>query len=130
MYVALAAILSLCGACQRKEASQLEIEADGLYHKSAGATQTYLDSLSAAKDSATVLRLESGLEEKVTKINYAYKPETYLAISQGQNDTLANLTLRFAHLRDSLLYSFAHPAPEPGDSTVQTTAAANEAAKP
>lgn len=128
---ALAVALIAGGSCQRKEVSRQEIEADELYHKSVRATRAYLDSLSFAKDSATVLRLERNLEENVTKLNYAYRPETYLAISQGQNDTLSNLTLRFAHLRDSLLYSFAHPAPAPGDTTAAVPSATpEEAAKP
>ena len=109
------AMLMSC-SCRRKEVSQLEIEADRLYHRSVELTKTYTDSMAKAKDSATVLRLDHSLDDKLTKLNYEYRAETYLEISQGQNDTLTNITLRFASLRDSLLNRFAHPLPSPNDS--------------
>lgn len=96
-------IMQMSVSCRHREASQLEIEADQLYHKSVEITKLYTDSLQKAKDSTTVARLNHGLEDRITKLNYNYKPEVYLEISQGQNDTLTNLTLRFAMMRDSLL---------------------------
>lgn len=114
-------VIPLAVSCHHKEASQLEIEADQLYHKSVEITKLYTDSLQKAKDSTSVIRLSQGLEEKITKLNYDYRPEAYLEISQGQNDTLTNLTLRFASMRDSLLYQLSKPAQTPSDSTGNDT---------
>lgn len=103
-------------SCRRKEVSRIEIEAGQLYHKSVELTRSYTDSMVKAKDSAAVMRLDRNLDDKLTKLNYEYSAEAYLEISQGQNDTLTNITLRFAAIRDSLLNCFAHPLPSPTDS--------------
>lgn len=101
--------LMMSVSCNRKEVSKSEIEADQLYHKSVKLTEEYTDSMTLAKDSATVLRLDQNLDDRLTKLNYEYSAEAYLEISQGQNDTLTNLTLRYVSIRDSLLYRFANP---------------------
>lgn len=118
-------VIQITVACQHKETSQLEIEADQLYHKSVELTKHYTDSMAKAKDSTTVIRLSQGLEDKITKLNYEYRPEAYLEISQGQNDTLTNLTLRFASMRDSLLYQLSKPVVETNDSIENDTSQRN-----
>ncbi len=118
-------VIQITVACRHKETSQLEIEADQLYHKSVELTKHYTDSMAKAKDSTTVIRLSQGLEDKITKLNYEYRPEAYLEISQGQNDTLTNLTLRFASMRDSLLYQLSKPVVETNDSIENDTSQRN-----
>lgn len=87
----------------------MEVEADHLYHESVQLVRTYTDSMRIARDSATVNRVDKSFEGELTRLNYKYSPEAYLGISQGQNDTLTRLTIRFVELRDSLLHRIAHP---------------------
>ena len=84
-------------------------QARALYERSARIIVKYTDSLAQAHDSATILRMDKNYDEELTKLNYDYPSDTDLAISEGENDTLANLTLKYVSLRDSLLYRLAHP---------------------
>ena len=109
LYIALSAAAFVAAACSHHEKDDMEIQADTLYHGSIKTLSAYTDSLAHAKDSATVHRIDKSLEEKLAHLNFECAPGAYLKISEGQNDTLANMTIRFAHLRDSLLYRLGHP---------------------
>lgn len=61
-----------------------------------------------ASDSATLLELNERFEHALTNLNFKFPAETCLEISEGENDTLTNLTEKIIILRDSLLYSYAH----------------------
>ena len=87
-------------------------QARALYERSARIIVKYTDSLAQAHDSATILRMDK---------NYDYPSDTDLAISEGENDTLANLTLKYVSLRDSLLYRLAHPLVLRNDSLPSDT---------
>lgn len=109
-YIAALGVISLTmAACKEKGDREAGAPADELYSKSLAILRTYTDSLASAHDSAAVAHIDKEVESRLTHLNYAYPPQTYLEISEGQNDTLTGLTLRFAHLRDSLLYRLAHP---------------------
>lgn len=83
-----------------------------------------------AKDSATVLRLSEGFEEALTHLNFEYPADADIDMSEGENDTLANMNLRFAHLRDSLLYRIAHPLVLAADSIAADSTAVDSPALP
>lgn len=109
MYSAL--ILLSFGAilsCGNNDEKSRKPEARTLYEKSLQISKLYLDSLKFAKDSAEVERLSKAYEEAITNLNYSYPPDLGLEISEGENDTLTNITLKYVALRDSLLYRFAH----------------------
>lgn len=101
--------MALTAGCGHKEDNTLHDAAHELYGKSLEAMLAYTDSMKSARDSARVHALSRGLEERLTHINFEYPTDAYLEISEGQNDTLTNLTFEFTHLRDSLLYRFANP---------------------
>lgn len=101
----LAAIVS----CNTKSKDNTDEQTAALVRDCEEVAAMYRDSIKLAKDSATVLRLSDAMDEALTKVNYKYAPDLYLNISESQNGKIAALTLRAVELRDSVLYSFAHP---------------------
>jgi len=101
-------VIAIAG-CVTKDSDGREKAARALYERSVNIARLYTDSLRNALDSATVARLSDGLDTELTRLNYAFPPDTYLDVSEGENDTLASLSEQFVLLRDSLLYRFAHP---------------------
>lgn len=114
---ALAAFAVLVGACSHSGQPTDADRARELYRHNLALLRSYTDSLSVARDSDRVLSLFSRFDDAVTKLNYNYPPDTDRLISEGENDTLARMTLRLVSLRDSLLYRFAHPV-VPTDSSL------------
>lgn len=107
---AMAVIASSIVSCGQKADNGRAEAAGSLYHSSVALTLAYTDSLGRAKDSATVIRLVKEFDDTLTHLNFRFPADTDIDMSEGQNDTLSRLNSRFVHLRDSLLYSFAHPA--------------------
>lgn len=96
-------------ACVNRDAEGRSPEARRLYEKSVALTRLYTDSLKHVSDSASIERLAKGYESAITKLNYEFAPDVYTEISEGENDTLTTLTMRFITLRDSLVYRLDHP---------------------
>ena len=106
--LAVAATVTLCG-CERKADNSERAEARALYEESLALIDRYTDSVSAAKDSATLNGLMVRYQEEIGDLNFRHAPETSYAISEGENDTLTTRTLRLVNIADSLLYRYAHP---------------------
>ena len=96
-------------SCGRPKPDSHRSDAVDLYNKSVKLIKLYLDSFSMASDSATLLEMNGRFEHDLTALNFKYPSETCLEISEGENDTLTNLTCRLIEIRDSLLYRYAHP---------------------
>lgn len=79
-----------------------------LFEKTMKLTRTYTDSLLHAKDSTAVYRMTSEYENAVTHLNYEYSPQADIDISEGENDTIISLTLRYLAVKDSVLKRFAN----------------------
>ncbi len=110
LYLSLGCAMAIAATgCETKEGDGREEAARTLYERSVSITCQYIDSLNGAHDSATVARITYNLDSELTQLNYSFPPDTHLEISEGENDTLSNLSGRFVQLRDSLLYRFAHP---------------------
>lgn len=115
--IALSAIVIGATSCGNSEGDARGKSARELYEKTIRLNARYTDSLRVAKDSATVERLSKSYEEALTRLNFEYPADTDLEMSEGENDTLVNINLRYVSLRDSLLYRFAHPIVLVQDST-------------
>ena len=96
-------------ACKSGNEQAGNDEGNELYKESLAIINSYTDSISEAKDSAKIESLYSSFDNALTKLNYKHTADTDLRLSEAQNDTLTKATLRLVHLRDSLLYKFAHP---------------------
>ena len=105
---ALIALTALSG-CKKTPNNSLRDDAVDLYRQSVMLIAQYTDSFNCAKDSAKLLELNERFEHDLTALNFKYPSETCLEISEGENDTLTNLTDKIVSLRDSLLYRYANP---------------------
>ncbi|MDE7160846.1 MAG: hypothetical protein K2O24_08410 [Muribaculaceae bacterium] len=90
--------LLLC-ACAEQQQDSLQPEARELFRESAAHIRAYTDSMSRAKDSVSWATLDRRFEERITRLNFKYPPDTDLHLSQGENDTLYILTLRYIKAR-------------------------------
>lgn len=121
LYVMLLIILA---ACTEKKTDPARIAARSLYQKSESILSKYTDSVKNARDSSSLLGIMDRLDLALTECEFTYPPETDLKMSEGENDTLANLAMRISFLRDSLLYVYAHPV-VPTDSIPADSVAVN-----
>lgn len=96
-------------SCARKEDNTLRDAAQQLYSDSRDLLKAYTDSMAQCGDSAFIERVDANFERNITAINFKYPPNTYLEISEDENDTIAQLTGKYTGLRDSMLYRLAHP---------------------
>lgn len=96
-------------SCGRNQADPDRNEARSLYLESREMIEKYIDSLKLAKDSATLLDLDERYEEGISDLNFKYNERIVLKVSEGENDSLTQLTLRYIHLRDSLLHRLSQP---------------------
>lgn len=108
-------LLLILAACTEKKTDQARVAARSLYQQSERILSKYTDSVKSARDSSSLLGIMERLDLALTECEFTYPPETDLRMSEGENDTLANLALRISFLRDSLLYVYAHPV-VPSDS--------------
>ncbi len=89
----------LCPSCAEKKTETLSPEARDLFRKSSDLIRSYTDSIGKAKDSVTWAAIDRRFEDRLTKLNYSYPPDTDLHLSQGENDTLFALTTRYVKAR-------------------------------
>ncbi len=122
----LAAISLLLTGCGHSRENAVADESRVLYEESVRLTRLYTDSIRAARDSAAVNRLDEDYEKRLTDINMRHPVDTDLAVSEGENDTLIRMNVRYVFLRDSLLEAFSHNA----HLAVDTVEAKTEAVGP
>ena len=115
------AIVFSLTSCRKDNSQDIRVESRELYTRSLTLLKHYTDSLKQARDSATVLRLDKALDNDITKVNAEYSPEAALKISEGENDTLTMMTMKFINLRDTLLRKLSKT--HPTDSIPTDTAA-------
>lgn len=110
IFSALSGIL-ICGlgACSSKPDNNKRSEAHSLYRESVAMIRLFSDSMRVASDSTRVKELSERFLHDLTALNFKYPGETDFEMTEGENDTLINLTQKYVALRDSMLYSFAHP---------------------
>ena len=115
------AIVFSLTSCRKDNSQDIRVESRELYTRSLTLLKHYTDSLKQARDSATVLRLDKALDNDITKVTAEYSPEAALKISEGENDTLTMMTMKFINLRDTLLRKLSKT--HPTDSIPTDTAA-------
>lgn len=101
------AITAGLAGCMRKKDNSRRAEAHDLFVKSMDMAERYTDSIARCGDSATLLALCRRYDAALTRLNYSYPAGTDYEISEGENDTLQNLTDKYVLLRDSLLRNLA-----------------------
>lgn len=100
----------MAAGCIRGREENREREAESLFNDVRELVISYTDSMAAAKDSVSVAELSERFEERITKINMGYPPETDFSMTEQENDTLKVLLEKYAAARDSRLEKL-HLAP-------------------
>lgn len=108
--------LLLVSACGNDKNEERLPDARSLYEKSLNTTLIYIDSLRLAPDSATVARIIRNHEEAITKLNYSYSSDLSLQFTEGENDTLTTVTIKYVSVRDSMLRSIFYRQKHANDS--------------
>lgn len=101
------AAISILPSCRKEKTDPYRQQAYELFTKSVEISKSYIDSLAAAKDTASLTRICDRYDEMITKLNYKYSSEVALHISEGANDTLTHLVERFITMKDSMLVVFS-----------------------
>lgn len=83
--------LSLFSSCSHSVTINDE-DASLLFHKTIKVLNEYTDSLNFINDSTSINRINLKCNELLSHIQYEYKPETYLKISESQNDSIIKCT--------------------------------------
>lgn len=105
--VIIISIAMISTGCIKKADHTLRKEARDLYLKSLALNTKYIDSISRCRDTATLLGIAERYDHALTALNYKYPAGTDYEVSEGENDTLKNLTMKFITVRDSLLMMFS-----------------------
>lgn len=96
--VMLIAFLSL--SCSHKEEDTLRPAARELFMQTRSLLSAYSDSIVHAADSASLARIDLHFQERLTSINSAVPPNTDMHLTQGENDTIYQLTRKYVILRN------------------------------
>lgn len=84
-------VLTGLAGCRNSGSGHDHAMARRLFEKSASLILLYTDSLRNVADSASLKRMNEDFQDKITKINFEFPPETDLDLSQQENDSLVNL---------------------------------------
>ncbi|MBD5289094.1 MAG: hypothetical protein HDS26_00220 [Bacteroides sp.] len=102
-FVAFTLLGCYMSGCRNESEKNRTGEARALFEASAAMIRSYTDSLRVAKDSASVQELTDHFENAIAKLNFSYPPDTDVALSEYENDTLAMLIDRYLEARQSRL---------------------------
>lgn len=109
-YMVMSALALCCFiACGPEKKVKDRTAAHSMFAKIVSLTKSYTSRLENAKDSAEWARLSSEYEDSLVKINFSYPPDTDLLLSEGQNDTIANLVQKYTAVRDARIDAILHP---------------------
>ncbi len=110
IFVGLGILSCFLLSCKEKKVPTLDKEAHELYNRSLSLVTSYTDSILNSQDSATLIQLDKRFESTLTKLNYEYPAGTDYEITEGENDTLTMLSVRYVHAKDSMLKVFGRAA--------------------
>lgn len=86
-------------SCTHLEEQNNDGDAKSLAEQTMVLYQNYIDSISLAKDSVTYNHLISNFENRITKLNYSFPPNTDLNLTFVDNDSIMKLNERLVKIR-------------------------------
>ena len=90
--------------CMNNERKDSKGEEDRLYAETLALIRQYSDSLEVSKDTAAIKNLMIHFQDRLDRLNNKVAPETDMRMSEGQNDTLAQMLIALLRLRDERLF--------------------------
>lgn len=107
----IAALVIMTDACKKQESEVKENPAHQLYSQSVELLHKNIEIIKGAKSQKELDSLYTDFENQINTLNLSYPPETDFKMTEIENDSLAILTFRLNHLRDSLKSVFTSPLP-------------------
>lgn len=107
-HIYIPSIVFLCcllNACTKQTTSQDKDISSQLFDKCVEITEAYIDSIQHAPDSATINRMASHFDEKMTSLIYQFPANTDLLLSEEENDSLIRMHKRLVSTEVSRLAS-------------------------
>lgn len=109
-------VLGLCVSCRQRREDNSRMMAEQLYGKTVNLIKLYQDSVRNAKDSVSVLRMTEDINDKLSKVNFQFPPETDYAMTEEENDSIMHMMERFENLSQTRLEQLAPKVAELSDS--------------
>ena len=125
MTTAAVAVACLSG-CMSDNKVKDRTEARGLFRRISSLTRVYTGKVASAPDSASWAQACLEFEDSLEKINFSVSPDTDLLLTEGQNDTIHNLTVKYIEARDRRIQEILHPV-VPTDTVAADSITASEA---
>lgn len=107
-------------SCHRPSSDNRRLMAHEIYLQNIKLLKQYSDSILLAKDSLAIKNLMIKYDEVLAKLYFSYPPEIDIEMTEAENDTLAQFTLKLLKLRNEQLYKFANPVIAEEDSISPT----------
>ena len=79
------------GACNKQAPVELPDESDSLFNGMTSLTMAYIDSITAATDSASAIDAFNRFNTLADSVNFSVPPDTDLLLTEAENDTLYKL---------------------------------------
>lgn len=96
-------------SCHRPSSDSRRLMAHEIYLQNIKLLNQYSDSISLANDSLTINNILTRYDEVLAKLYFSYPPEIDIEMTEAENDTLAQFTLKLLKLKNEQLYKFANP---------------------
>jgi len=89
--------ITMC-SCHGNKDDNSHAMARQLFSKSISLIRIYTDSIRNATDSTSFKRMTEGFEDKIAKINFQFPPDTYLKMTEEENDSIIKMLDRFVQI--------------------------------
>lgn len=101
----------VAAACASENTAKDRSEACDMFGEITSLAKSYILKVGCAPDSAAWADVCMEFEDSLDKVNFKYPADTDLSLSEGQNDTIANLLRAYMKARDERLdFLMAPPA--------------------
>ena len=105
-------------SCHKVTSDSRRLMAHEIYLKNINLLNQYSDSILAAKDTLTVNHILTRYDEVLAKLYFSYPPEIDIDMTEAENATLAQFTLKLLELKNERLYKLGNPIVTEEDSTL------------
>lgn len=105
-------------SCHSTSSDSRRLMAHEIYLQNINLLNQYSDSILLAKDSLTIKNLMIKYDDVLAKLYFSYPPDIDIEMTEAENDTLAQFTLKLLELKNEQLYKFGNPVMAEKDSVI------------
>ncbi|MCM1152855.1 MAG: hypothetical protein NC328_04300 [Muribaculum sp.] len=96
-------MVTMFTGCIHHPTDSRQSRAHALYLEETALLRQYIDSMKLAPDSLTAEKLLDACRDRMESLNFKYPVDTDLEMTEGENDTIAILTVRMMSIHDKKL---------------------------